>query len=134
MIKTDNKNIVLKQLPCIYYLLRFYKNQKSDVQALIDFSSKVNAITLAYALKLGFRTCHTDVRAQKIYGSIFEMFRMVLASFQIDNKFEKTLFFNKTFLLAETGMKMVLEMFFLILNNANIQLSKRESFVGAFTL
>ena len=45
---------------------------------------------------------------------------MVLASFQVENKFGKAWFFQKTFLLADTNMEMVLGMLFLTLSNTNI--------------
>ena len=51
------------------------------MQALIDSSSKVNAITLGYALKLGLKICFTNVKTQKIDGSTLEIFGIVLASF-----------------------------------------------------
>lgn len=38
-------------------------------------------MTLAYVLKLDFRVRRIDIKAQKIDGSIFETFRIVLASF-----------------------------------------------------
>lgn len=44
-------NIVLDWVMCIYYSIWFEKN---EVQALIDSSSEINAMTLAYALKLAF--------------------------------------------------------------------------------
>ena len=40
-------------------------------------------MTPAYASKLGLRVHRTDVRAQKIDGSILQTFVMVLANFQV---------------------------------------------------
>lgn len=51
------------------------------MQALINSASKVNAMTPAYVLKLGFKLYQTNVEAQKIDGTTFETFEMVLASF-----------------------------------------------------
>lgn len=48
---------------------------------------------LWYASKLGLKVRHTDVRAQKIDGSILITFGMVLASFQLEDKPEKAYFF-----------------------------------------
>ena len=41
----------LIRIPYIHYLVRFQKN-KGTIQALIDSSSKVNVMSLAYAKKL----------------------------------------------------------------------------------
>ena len=48
---------------------------------------------LGYALKLGLKICTINVRIQKINGSIFKIFKTVLANFEIENKFEKPRFF-----------------------------------------
>lgn len=47
----------------------------------------------AYASKLDLKIYHTNVSAQKIDGSTFEMFKMILASFKVKNKLKKVLFF-----------------------------------------
>ena len=44
------KLVFLERVLCIYYLLRFRKDT-TGVRALIDSSSEVNAMSLAYALK-----------------------------------------------------------------------------------
>ena len=38
-------------------------------------------MTLVYASKLGLKVCFTNVGVQKIDGSIFKTFNMILASF-----------------------------------------------------
>lgn len=60
--------LLLKWILYIYYLLQFQKDI-ADVRALIDFGSKVNAMTPAYVSKLDLRACHTNIRVQKIDGS-----------------------------------------------------------------
>lgn len=69
-------------------------------------------MTLAYILKLGFITQKTSVRAQKIDGSILETYDMVSASFLFKDSLEKVQFFDKTFLLANTSLEVVLGMLF----------------------
>lgn len=54
-------DVILEKVPCIHYLLCFYKNKKNQVQVLIDSSSKVNTITPEYILKLGLKICSTNV-------------------------------------------------------------------------
>lgn len=90
--------MVLDQVLCIHYLLRFCKDKKNKVRPLINSSKKVNMITLVYTFKLGVWVHHTKVGAYKIDDSILEILEILLASFQIKNKFEKTWFFQKTFL------------------------------------
>ena len=77
-------------------------------------------MTLVYILKLGLQIRHTNVRAQKIDGSILKMFEIVLANFQVKNKLGKARFLQKMFLLTNISMKVILRISFLILNNANI--------------
>ena len=86
VIETSKEDeVALERVPCVYYPLRFRKDT-ADVKALIDLGNEVNAMTPAYASKLGFRARHTDVGAQKIDGSTLKIFGMVLASFQVEDK------------------------------------------------
>lgn len=78
--------MALARVLYIHYPFYFHKNKKNKVQVLINSSSEVNAITPAYASKLGFKIRRTNVRAQKINGFIFKIFEMVLARFQVENK------------------------------------------------
>ena len=83
-------------------------------------------MTPAYAKQLGFQVQKTDVKAQKINGSLLKTFEMVIANFQIKDKFDRVRFFQKSFLLANTSMKMFLGMLFLTFNNTDIQVLKKE--------
>ena len=77
----ETPEMVLNRVPCIYYPLQFRKDKKETIQALIDSGSEVNAMTPAYAKKLGLRTRRIDVGAQKIDGSSLDTFGMVIAGF-----------------------------------------------------
>lgn len=44
----------------------------------------------AYAAQPGLKVQLTNVKAQKIDGSILKIFKIVLASFQMKDKFKKT--------------------------------------------
>ena len=90
--EVEGKAVVLEKIQCIHYPLCFRKSS-ADVEALLDLGSEVNAMTPAFASRLGLKTCHTDVRAQKIDGSILQTFGMVLASFQVKDKFGWARFF-----------------------------------------
>lgn len=52
LISTTITPLLLERMPYIYYPLRFQKDQ-SNVEALIDPSSEVNIMILAYIKKLG---------------------------------------------------------------------------------
>ena len=112
--------VLLERVPCIHYPLRFRKDKENEVRALIDSGSEVNAMTPAYASKLGLRVRQTDVGAQKIDGSTLETFGMVLASLQVEDKQGRARYFQETFLFANTSVEVILGMLFLTLSNADI--------------
>ena len=51
---------------------------------------------------------------------------MVLASFQIEDKFRRVRFFQETFLLADINIEIVLGMSFFIFSNTDIQFVEEE--------
>ena len=55
----------LKCVPSIQYLVKF-KKYHTEVQALLDSNSEINAIIQAYTAKLGLYVYLTDIGAQKI--------------------------------------------------------------------
>lgn len=68
---------LLKFVPSIQYPVRF--NDHPTVQALLNLSSEINAMTLAYVAVLGLCVCPTNVEASKIDGSTLPTHNMVLA-------------------------------------------------------
>ena len=116
-------DVALEQISYIYYPIWFKKN---EVQALIDLGNNINILTLVYVLKLGLRVYRTIFRAQKIDDSTFKIIRMVLASFQIEDKLERAQFFQETFLLANINTQVVLSMPFLNLSNTNILFMEKK--------
>lgn len=82
MAKVNIKDTLkaLNQILCIHYPLRFQKKD-AEIKALIHSSNEINAMTLLYTSKLGLKICFINVRAQKINGSIFKIFKMVLVNF-----------------------------------------------------
>ena len=84
--------IALDRVPCICYPI-WFKKSEVQVQAPFDSGSEVNAMTPGYASKLGLKVRPTNVGAQKIDGSTFEMFGMVLASFQVEDTLGRAWFF-----------------------------------------
>lgn len=77
-------------------------------------------MTPAYAASLKLKVRPTNIAAQKIDDSIFQMFGMVFASFQVKDKLRKVWFFQETFLVFYISVIVVLGMLFLILKNADI--------------
>ena len=128
----ENNLLALDRVPCIRYLIQFKKSEV-QVQALIDSGSEINAMTPGYVSKLGLKVRPTDVGAQKNDGSTIETFGMVLASFQVEDKLGRTCYFQKTLLLADISMVVVLGMPFLTLSNADIQFAEKELIWRSYT-
>ena len=125
--------MILDRVPYIYYPVQFRKDKRATIWALIDSGSKINAMTLAFAKQLGLQVRKTDVGAQKIDGSLLRTFGMVIAGFQVENKFGRVRFFQESFLLAETSMEVVLRVPFLAFSNANIQFAEKELTWSSYT-
>ena len=134
---SKEQHMSLKRVPYIHYLLCFCKDIAS-VRALIDLGSEVNAMSPAYVSKLGLKVYHTNIVAQNVDDSTLETFRIVLTSFQVEDKLEKIRFFQETFLLADINVEEVLGILFLTFSNADIQFVKKEltwrSYTNAKTL
>ena len=78
---TNTRKKALERVPCIHYPVRFKKDaDKTPVEALIDSNSEVNAIHPSFAKQLGLPIRLTDVRVQKIDGTILDTYKMVLAA------------------------------------------------------
>ena len=63
-------------------------------------------------------------------GLSLRTFGMVIAGFQVEDKFSRAPFFQESFLLAETGMEVFLKLPSLTLNNTDIQLQKKSLLRG----
>ena len=104
------------------------------MSALINLGSKVNAMHLIYAKKLGLNIRKTDVKTQKIDSTTLKTFRMVIAAFLVHDRARKVGFFEKTFLLADISMDVALEMPFFNLSNANIWFTYRKLYWRSYTI
>lgn len=80
----------------------------------------------AYMARVYLKVWSTDVEAQKIDNSNLEMFGIILANFQINDKFGWAWFFQKIFLVANTSVEVILDMLFLTLSNADMLFVERE--------
>ena len=102
---------------CIRYSINF---EKQSVSALFNLGSKVNAVHLTLAKKLGLPIKPTNVRAQKIHGSTLDTYGMVVAAFLIKDKADRVKFFKKTFLVANVSLEIVFRMPFFTISGANV--------------
>ena len=57
---------ILDKIYCLYLHVQFRKNKGKNVLALLDFKSKINAITLVYTAYLSLKVRITNVGMQKI--------------------------------------------------------------------
>ena len=80
----------------------------------------------AFVERLGFVVQAINVGVQKIDGTTFETYKMVVAAFSVTDQANKVRFFEEIFLIANVSPDMVFKMFFLILSGAHIDFPKKE--------
>lgn len=78
--------IILDRMPCIYYLVPFWKRSKKGTRTLINLDSEINAITPVCAKHIGLRTKYMNVRALKIDDLSLKTLQIVIANFQVIDK------------------------------------------------
>ena len=86
-----------------------------------------------YIKKLGFKAQKTNIGAQNIVGSTFEIFGIVVADFQVEDKGGKPRFFQKTFLVPETKFELVLGIPFLKISNADVSFGETTIMKKSYT-
>lgn len=69
-------------------------------------------MNLNFIQKLSFKIQKTSVEAQKIDGSALKTFGIIIAGFQIKNKVDKLKYFQKTFLMVNIIVEVVLKISF----------------------
>lgn len=97
-----------------------------QIKYFINLVSNINAMMLKFAAKLGLTLRKTNVGAQKIDDLSLKINSIVSARFLLQDRLRKVWFFEKTFLLADTRIKFVLEMLFQSLSNTNFQFCARK--------
>ena len=126
---TDGGKKVVIRVLCIHYPVWFQENQEQEnqeqVKTLLDSGSEFNVINPAFARKLGFYIQKTNVRAQKIDGSILKTFGIVIADFQVEDKGGRPSFFQKIFLRANIKSEMIFKMLFLKISNIDVAFGER---------
>lgn len=79
----------------------------------------------AYLFKLDFTISKTSLRVQKIDGNALKTYGMASAKFSIKDSLGRVWFFKKTFLLANSSIKMVLKMAFYLFSNVDIKFANK---------
>ena len=69
-------------------------------------------MTPAYTTRLGLVIKTTNMNIKKIDGLLLKTYREGIVGFSLKYGLEKMRFFKETFLLAETSIEIVLEIFF----------------------
>ena len=95
-------------------------DKNKDVLALLDSGNKVNAMTLAYTAHLDLMVRLTNITMQKIERSLLIIYGMVITAFQVVDKLGCSWFFQKTFLLIDINIKVILNMLFFTVINADV--------------
>lgn len=72
-----------------------------------------------FIAKLGFTPKIINVSTHKIDGSSLKLYSIVSARFLLQNSLGKVRFFEKTFLLADISIKVVLRILFLFFSNVD---------------
>ena len=80
----------------------------------------------AYSTKLGLHARKIDISAQKIDRSYLDNFEIVITDCSVKHKLGWVWFPQVTFMLANIGLDVVLEMLFLTFNKADIRLVERK--------
>lgn len=76
-ITNGDKKVV--RMPCINYPVWFLEQKQAG--ALFDSGSKVNTINPPFVRKLDLHIQKISIRTQKIDGSSFKIFEIVIANF-----------------------------------------------------
>ena len=122
----------LEQVMCIQYHIPFPGGITQDdsvldpVSALLNSGSEVNAIHPAFTERLVLVVQTINVGAQKIDGTTFETYKIVVAAFSVTDQADRVRFFKETFLVTNVSPEVVLEMLFLTLSGTDVDFLKRE--------
>ncbi len=128
MTETSKKTIS-ELVICICYPVWFWKDP-NNVKTLIDAGSEVNVIHLVFILNLRLCVTKTDVETQKIDEFHWDIFGMIKTCLFVKDKLGKVWVFWEIFLLTNTSINMIFEMFFFILSKVDVQFIWNETCLG----
>ena len=130
----------LERITCIQYLIAFPGDVTQDgsaldsVLALFDSDSEVNVMHPAFAERLGLVVQTTNIGTQKIDGTAFEIYEMVVAAFSTTDQANSIRFFGEIFLVANVSLDIVLRMPFFTLSGADVNFPKKELWWRSYTI
>ena len=81
---------------------------------------------LIFAKRLSFVMQFTNIGTSKIDHSTFKIYGITVIAFIVIDQNIKVGFIEKAFLVPNVNLDIVLELFFLILSNADVNYSKKE--------
>ena len=122
----------LEQVTCIQYPIIFPSGVTQDssaldlVSAFLDSGNEANAIHLAFIKRLGLEVQTINIGAQKIDGTTFEIYEMVVAAFSVTDQADRIKFVEEIFLVINISPDVVFGMLFLILSSADINFPKKK--------
>ena len=122
----------LERVTCIQYPIAFPGGITKDglaldpLSTLFNLGNEVIVIHPAFVERLGLVVQATNISAQKIDGTIFEIYGMVVAAFWMIDQADRVRFFEKIFLVANVSPNVVLRMSFLTLSGADIDFPKKK--------
>ena len=67
-------------------------------------------------------------------GFVLETFKIVIIDFQVENKAGRPIFFQKIFLVANTNLEVILEIFFLKISNIDMLFDKKIFMWKSYTI
>lgn len=89
-------------------------------------------MSLVYVIKLSPTIQKANIGVQKIDNLSLEIYNMISIMFSLQNNLRKVWFFEKTFLLANTHIEVVLRISFLSFYNINIEFIELEKLTRQF--
>ena len=127
IVTSKEDDVVLERVLCIHYPVQFRKDaNKTQVQALFDSESEVNAIHPTFVKELGLFIRPTDFGAKRINSSMLDTYGIVVAVFLVTDKANWVRFFEEIFLVTNVSPKVVLGMLFLTLSGADVDFLDRD--------
>lgn len=122
MTEAGIENIVgLQKIQQIFYNRYLIRLQEKEVKDLIVSNSKINAISATYTESQGLGIWESIIMAQKIDKSILATYKIVLAVYFRKNKLRQVWLFEKTLIVADISIKVILRILFFLLSNADVQ-------------
>lgn len=131
MLTTDKKiEKKLEQISCIQYSMIF----KDQTKALLLSKIEVNIMSQAFTYQLGHKIRKTNIVTLKIDSTILEISEILVFIFSILDKESRERFFEKSFLLTDIKLDIVLGISFLAISNTNIDFQARNLQQRSYTI